>query len=446
MPFLFLCKKYLQSLFTSDVVAGMVMDDLLNKFSFRYTEGERGRARMVFTYFRSAWKHAWKPVLVESDGCIDGSPEVLVFDSRYEKKNRDRYLALLLPDRYLYLSRNVCYFDITLLQKIKLSVFLLILCPVLWIAALFRSNKANLGLLLVELVEVSLLEAQLNYFSSVRRIILFSAYEKDSCFQAAWLMQERKLSVQIVPSTNPLRNFYKKGICTIFTFTAAFHPEEFEVIRKDWVFAETINWPPFGYEEVLPLLPSYKKPTPLTIGYFSSGNWLREKLGHASWGANEREAERALLACLQQLLIDQPEFRLTIYLHPLEKRKVEHLDASRRFYHDLFGETISYAPLEFNSVTSFELVDIGVTVYSSTAFQRLFAGMKTLLAPFSMPTDYFLDQRLEAISIRQASDFERIVLGLTTMSQASFFKEYNLEPYSYRAFPQLCPIENQPVV
>src|SRR5690606_25233915 len=150
------------------------------------------------------------------------------------------------------------------------------------ILALFRSNRGNLGLLSVELAEAALLINQVKKMPALRKVYMFSAYEKDCCFISYILLRKLNKEVQIVPSSNPLRNHYKKGICTTITFTAAYHPAEFEQIKSNWIYSSTETWPPFGYEEVLPKMDNYAIPPSRTIGYFSSGNWLREKLGHLS--------------------------------------------------------------------------------------------------------------------------------------------------------------------
>ncbi len=96
-------------------------------------------------------------------------------------------------------------------------------------------------------------------------------------------------------------------------------------------------------------------------------------------------------------------------MHPLEKRGEQRLVESENYYRSYFGADVQFAPFDTNSVSCFDLVDIGIAIYSSTIFQRLFAGQKSLFAPYSMQADYFTDKRIEAISIRSYEQLEFLI-------------------------------------
>jgi hypothetical protein len=411
----------------------LVLQDLLNKYSFRYLASQQASFSILFIVAKMAFRNCFRPTYIKEDGNL-GTITSLVFDSNYEKNNRDRYLSYLSIGPYAYLSRNHCYFPVPWNKRISIAIQLCLLLPILILLALFRSNRGNLSLLSIELVEASLLLSQIEKMPGLKKVYLFSAFEKDCNFLSYILQRKMKLKVQVVPSSNPLKNFYKQGLCTTLTFTAAFHPAEFEELKANWFYDNTENWPPFGYEEVLPKLNTYKEPTPFTIGLFSSGNWLREQLGHIPTVPFMREAEQLLVQHLKRFLEEKPEFKLVIYLHPLEKRGEQRLAESIRYYRSNIGEQVRFAPFEMNSVSSFDLVDIGVAIYSSTIFQRLFAGQKSLLAPYDMEANYFTDIRLEAISIRSYEQLKTLLLKTANQSPTQYFDSFKLHDYTWKSY------------
>ncbi|MBU7577263.1 MAG: hypothetical protein KAF40_04305 [Flavihumibacter sp.] len=414
----------------------IILQDLLNKFTYRYVESQRSSFSILFIFARIAIKNCFYPAYIKDDTVAKVATS-LVFDSKYEKENRDRYLAYLSIGPYAYLSRNHCFFRLPFYKSLSISIQLLLLFPFLLLMALFRKNRGNLGLLSLELVEASLLISQVKKMPMLRKVYLFSAYEKDCSFLSYILMRKFKLEVQLVPSSNPLRIHYKKGVCTTLTFTTAYHPAEFEKIKSNWVYTNTENWPPFGYEEVIPRLATYDEPPPCTIGYFSSGNWLREKLGRLSYVPFEREAEKMLMQHLHTYLAKHPGFSLIIFLHPLEKRGEQRLVESENYYRSYFGADVQFAPFDTNSVSCFDLVDIGIAIYSSTIFQRLFAGQKSLFAPYSMQADYFTDKTIEAISIRSYEQLEFLIQETAKQSPAEYFSRYKLQDYTWKSFSKL---------
>lgn len=427
-------KTWIAAVFFNRKPSELIIDDLLNKFTFRYKPAQQEKLRTLFIFFRTAFKNCWHPTIIKEYSDKDFfTSELLIYDSRYEYQNRKRYLSYLKIPPFVYLSRNYVHFVPSFFWKLSISFQLFLLFPVLFVVALFKKNRGNLALLSCELVETSFLLYHIKQMPKLRQVMLFSAYEKD-CNFVSHLLRKYGLKVQVVPSQTPIKNFYKKGICTTFTLTAPYHKNEFELLKQDWIYEASVFWPPFGYEEVVPRITTYKTPPPNTIGFFSSGSWLRDKLGYPTGGFNEREAEHLLVKCLVNYFQSHPDKKLIIFLHPLEKRTKENLEQSLAYYKNLFGNDVEFAPFDSNSVASFDLVDLGVAGYSSTVFQRLFAARKTLLAPFAMPSDYFSDPHLEAISIRSEEQFNSLITTVLDLSPTAFFEGFQLQAYTHDAY------------
>lgn len=411
----------------------IALENLLHKFSFRYNAVEK---KSILSVPRGLKRSL---VLLFSDSDDENLNQanefqILVLDGTAKDfYGRCKYLKNILDRPFIYYPRSNSPSRISLIEKVMFSLVLIFMSIALFFFSLFAKVRANVGLIPVELVEHFFLINFIKRRTQLKTVIVFCAYEKDIPFLSSYMIQKLKLEVQIVPSSNPIKNFYQSGISSIFTFTLPSQKMEFESVKKSWIYKETVFWPPFGYEDVLEQINTGKKAVNHSIGFFSSGNWLREREKHGSLGLNEREAERFLLDSLRKFFLQYRECRLTIYLHPLEKSS-RFLDDSIHFFKNKFGDHVEFAPFDMPSAKNFDRVDLGISVYSSTMFQRLFAEMKVLFAPFTMPYNYFSDIRLESISIRNQACFNETLLKILGMSTADYFKEFNLEEYSFRNY------------
>src|SRR5690606_19174442 len=103
-------------------------------------------------------------------------------------------------------------------NRLVVSLMLVATSIPLFAISIFTKNRANIGLILIELAEGALLDTAIVRMRFLRKVVVFSAYEKDTAFLSCYLIDVRKLEVQLVPSSNPLKNFYRSGVCSTFTF------------------------------------------------------------------------------------------------------------------------------------------------------------------------------------------------------------------------------------
>jgi hypothetical protein len=141
-----------------------------------------------------------------------------------------------------------------------------------------------------------------------------------------------------------------------------------------------------------------------------------------------------LIETLNKFLDESNVGKMLIFLHPLEKSKKEHLDYCVKYYRDLFGDKIDFAPLDAPSRLQFAMASIGISVYSTLQTERLYGGYKTLFAPMGYLKNFFQEDRFENISIQNYDDLKRLVDATSKMSADEFFKNYDLEEYRWPHF------------
>ncbi|MES2762465.1 MAG: hypothetical protein V4677_09660 [Bacteroidota bacterium] len=406
------------------------LDDVFHKFSYRISDAQLNTGFLHLKYLKKAINELFKKA--DAPG-IHQDCDVIIFDSSVKGKNdRISYLTGLVNcENANWIYRESLPNHISLFEKIAVTLFLIFTGIWFQVFKNRSKNKTQLALFLVEIVE------WLKIFTYCRKLksknfLFFCAYEKDANFISYFLMNKLHLSVQFIPSSNPLSNFYKKVVCTTFTFTAPYQKHQYELLKKNWYVKNFVSWPIFNHQQLKELRPNFNySTTKNTVGFMSSGNWLREELGEKELGLGEREAEKKLMACLKKFIESNQDVSLTVFLHPYEKRTPDRVQRSMAFYQDMFGDKFKFGDLKKATIQQLDLVDVGIAVYSSVLFERLFVGFKTMFGLFNMPYNYFSDDRLLNISAYSESDFNQKLSELISLSNEEYIEKFNLQEYIY---------------
>jgi hypothetical protein len=407
------------------------LDDVFHKFSYRISEAQLGASFLYLRYFKKAITELFK----KDDGqSTHLESSLIIFDSSIKGKNdRISYLTGLVDCKNAaWIYRESLPNQISLVQKIGVSLFLFIVSIYFQLFENNSKKKAQLALFLLEMVEWIKITTYCSKLRT-RNFLFFCAYEKDANFISYLLMNEFHFSVQFVPSPNPLGNFYKKVVCSIFTYTAPYQKYQYEELKENWYVKEFVNWPIFNHQHLKQLVPTFNYVTiKNTVGFMSSGNWLREELGEKELGLGEREAEKQLMASLKEFIEKNNEVSLIIFLHPFEKRTLERIERSVAFYKNLFGDHFKLGDLKKSTIQQLDTVDVGVGVYSGVLFERLFVGFKTMFGLFNMPYNYFSDDRLLNISAYSIIDFNQKLQELIHLKNEEYIQKFNLQEYTFQ--------------
>lgn len=353
------------------------------------------------------------------DGNINGAELRFNYLKTFDKQS---------PDLIISKDDLVSYIDFfTTLTSI---VFLAFTFFPVFIISFFSKNKFHSPLIIKECLECFYLQ-ELLLMHKIKKVNYFCIYERDANL-CAYILMNSGFFVNKIPSEVPLVFWNQIIIANQLSFCFAYQQEEFDVFKKTMFVEKTNLWAP---EQILNapkrfLTPdsNEKKPT-YDIGFFSSGNWLRTQLGDIDLGHNDKENEEIILRGLIEYS-QQNNLKLVLFLHPLEKR-AEHKVASEVYYKEFLQfKNVSLADTTTSSIEGFDDINIGVSLYSTLMFERIYLGFKTILAPFDYDDFPIKQSSLNQICVHNIQQLYAkldVNLKLTTID---FFETNHLKNYS----------------
>jgi len=417
--------EYLLGARKSSVVAWR---SALSAFSFRIPRGRSSSFMEAFSWLR----HALALALRNRNGSFSLTRDVLVVDDlALKERGRVAYVSEVLGSNVAFIGFDSLRSS-SLLERVVLLVNYLILLVIAIPAIFLSSRRASFSLILYDFIVLFLLDSAVAG-SSVRRIIWFSAFEKGTPLLIDWFRRYRGIEVTIVPSTNPLRNFYRHVVADKVVLTAPFQQEEVEsALAEGWVYKECVWWPPYGHERMLEV--AGRNVQRGVIGFLSSGNWLRRELGKDQLDPTWVEAENeALMWCLA-LARSRPDIVVRVFLHPLEKKDAALLARSLAHYGAL-GIPSADIVSDRGCIAHPELMDVAVALYSSALFERLYAGYKGVFAQPGMAPGYFMNGSIRNIIAHDEADFLRLLMQTLGQEEDAYFLSNGIDAYRVQGHP-----------
>jgi hypothetical protein len=408
-----------------NIQSNIVWSDLFFKFSYRYPEKSAYSFRIFFTFLKKSFLVLWRNNHYQAPS----NNEYLVLDisNKGEKERLDFCQAINPNSTYNFIAKDALPNTLSVFQRLWFSLLVFNVFLTSLMISLFYRKKGNLALLPVEFAELLLISYYIKE-NQFRTVLFFSAYEKDTSFVCNYLINKKKVRVVLIPSPNPISNFYQKVICSTFAYTIPYQKNEYELLKQNWILTNHIMLPNPSF---LQLSQSSNRITKSnSIGYISSGNWLRKELGHSDPGAGGFAAEENLIELLSAYLANHDEVNFFIALHPLEKRNEEYLKRSTEFYKSKFNN-FSFLPFDKKTSEIPELFDIAISAYSSAIFERLYAGYKGMFSQKGMKQNYFNDEKLFSITKNDYPEFETFLNELFQLSNDEYFINYNLQEYTF---------------
>ncbi|MCE2772737.1 MAG: hypothetical protein LW750_04770 [Bacteroidetes bacterium] len=296
------------------------------------------------------------------------------------------------------------------IARLAISMILVLSLPLFIMWILKPANKA-VSLLPLELVEWAGLMEVVSRLQ-VKYVYLFSQYECDTNAMVLWL---RKMGVTVnkIPSPNLLVIHSKNLVTDELTLSSPYQLDELQSDTIRASYRKLNYWLPEQFHLYYNSYNRRKRVETGTVGYYSHGSWIRKKTGLTDTGVGDVEAEQQLITLIGELLQEGKLDRVTIFLHPKEKKlPAEELTSH---YRSVFGEgRFTFAPLNIPSAQLFDTVDIGVGAISTILFERLFLGCKTIFYPPGIA-----DFPVENSTFRHICAFNKLELAelLQTMKQ-----------------------------
>ena len=293
---------------------------------------------------------------------------------------------------------------------------------------LFDSRRINLSLLIREVVEWTAVESALTWHNS-KAFFDFTPFEKDSN-ALAFVLKEKGIHITKIPSPGPLMGHHTFMIADEVILSSAYQMEELPHFEH-WYVKELSHWPPEQYLRYAHCYTNAPLPPKNTIGFYSHGEWVRRKTGHADFGFGIQENEVFLLESLRIFLKNHPNFELIIFPHPKERSDSEF----QSFYSILFeGTNTVIAPVEMKSSENFFKVNIGVMAYSTLIFERLTLGYKTFIGTKFQSSFPIEGSPLNNLCLSNYESFEAALILAHEETEEEFFDHRNLKNYSLKEF------------
>jgi hypothetical protein len=356
---------------SEDIKLRMLQHRLLHDLTYRLPSSAK---KDLFIGFKE-----WKRIISRKHSVKDytaNEPFVLVSTSNQTDIARE----------YISTNTSTKTLNVLVREELSLSSYSLrfhLFALRISLQCLFDSRRVNLSLLIREVVEWTAVKSALAQFNA-NQFFDFTPFEKDSN-ALAFLLMEKGIHVTKIPSPGPLFEHHTFMIADEVVFSSAYQLEELPGF-KHWYVQGFLNWPPEQYVRYAAQYANAPLPPLNTIGFYSHGEWIRRKDGHADFGMSMgiQENEVFLLNSLKTFLENQTEFQLIIFPHPKERKDVEF----ESYYATILeGTNYLIAPTELKSSENFFKVNIGLMAYSTLLFERLSMGYKTFIGT-NFPTSF----------------------------------------------------------
>jgi hypothetical protein len=264
----------------------------------------------------------------------------------------------------------------------------------------------------------------------VKELYYFNIFEKDSNLNAL-LLKKTNIKVIKITSEVPLAIWNSRIIADKICLCSAYQFEEINYFKETMFFKEIEMWGPekMMYVKNLYDMPLFIKSEQKTLGFYSTGAWLRKLNNDIDQGFNMTENEELLKVYLKEYCYLRPEVKLQIFLHPREK-KSEVFDRTKEYYNETF-KGITFDIINSTTSTSefFQLSDIAVAFNSTIMYERLYFGFKSILMPLSFKDFPIKNSSLSNICVYNKDELFSKLDNSFVMSPKFFFEFNRLEVY-----------------
>lgn len=315
-------------------------------------------------------------------------------------------------------------------QKIVCVLVFCLILPVFAFVALFipKEKRAAASLLIEEIIVLSNL-LWICRTNNIKVTYHFSIYEVFSNLFAEALLSEQ-IKVVKIPSEVPLAMWNKKILASVLVICNAYQLEEVEAYKETMLFDSTEFW---GPELILDIKDLYKKEghskPEFTLGFYSTGGWLRKLLGHIDQGMKIEEQEMKVKRVLAQYALKKG-ISIGVFLHPREKKE-EYLEHTKKHYEQVFrGVNYTFMPFDTANNKMFNKVDLAVAFNTTIMYERLYCGFKCLLVPLELNNFPLVNSPIKNICAFNEEEMEKKIEVFTAIDKKTYFRDNNLTAYA----------------
>jgi hypothetical protein len=290
-------------------------------------------------------------------------------------------------------------------------LFLFFTIPVqihICIYGIFKKDRSGLHSVLKNLL-ITRNFFKLNKHLSGRKIYLFSIYDTNSAFLSNNLIKSGARISQVT-SEVPLYKWNKIIVTNELILCSDYQLLEIEKF-KDSMFFDSFKL--FGPELYYKIAKKYELPQGRNsnVGFYSTGGWVRNKLGHIDQGIDMEMFETRILNDLDKILSKRKEIKLIIYPHPREKAFFKNSEIDLYNYYHKFLPTANFE-ISNNAQPSnllFDDVYIAICYMTTLIFERMHAKRKSVIAYFK-EKDFPLKNKFDYLEIvTSESELQKVI-------------------------------------
>jgi len=322
----------------------------------------------------------------------------------------------------IYLNKQrLLNFNLKWIDKMAL---VLVYTPITLIFMPFMLSKrrALVALLIHEIHEQAIIMLICKKYQ-IKHLYYSCIFEKDSN-AAAYLLQKSNIYITKNPSEDPL--YYHNqiiiadelGICNDYQW------EEINAYKATMFVNKFSQWLPERFEYIKKINRVVKADAKNVIGLYSSGVWLDKYLdNNLTYKAYDSyTAREELEVYLKEFIITNPNYKLKIFLHPMEKKK-EYSEIVKRYYKEKFQNIPhTFADIECETMNMFDECEVAISVFSGILIYRFYAGMKGYFYNPHFPNFPILDSTFQNICIKDKTQLFQELKEAMLMDALSFNK------------------------
>lgn len=246
------------------------------------------------------------------------------------------------------------------------------------IIGLFRQERSGLSSILRNCL---LARNMLLSGKSIKHLYVFSIYDTNSAFLSSCAMR-RGIFVSQITSEVPLYKWNRELVTNELILGIDYQRLEAERFRETMQYDRVVLFGPETYYQIAERYehgPEKNK----RIGFYSTGGWVRNRLGHLDQGTAMEDSESRLLADLNTILAGRSDIELVVYPHPRERAFCETESGLHQHYRNYLPD-ISFSIHQGTqpSNTLFDDVYLAVCYMTTLIFERAHAGRKSAIAYF----------------------------------------------------------------
>ncbi|MBM3427362.1 MAG: hypothetical protein FJX95_01110 [Bacteroidetes bacterium] len=329
------------------------------------------------------------------------------------------------------LCRDTMRVHLSFSWKWTMTLGLLLSLPFFFLVTMFSRKKSTVSLVMLQWVENNI-ALQAFVGQGVQRVYLFGGYENDQGLTGL-MCEYAEVQLILVPSSNPIKNFYHEVIAHGFVFTSPFQRKEYADLKDRWSIKEMLDWPLPVVKKLLPYVKTVP-PRSKQIAFMSRGVWLRKLRGvHAQNNNRDFDYEEGCMDVLRSFLNENKSISLLILPHPMERVNEEYWQKTQEYYTHYFSGIEVYFPAD-PAVKSFQMFgesELALASVSSVNIERLFCGYKTLYAPIGAEHQFFSGSTLDNIVARTPEKLMQLLKESMQLNENEFFERYELTEYRY---------------